>query len=174
MNKSRKSGFNIIKFLTNIAIVLILFFTINFIYTDYFYTTENFEDKLKSNIFVVTSEFASYVQTTNKTEEIYLNISENCSSELCELKRIEEFVYNKINYERTSELYNPDQIIEKEKGDCKHKSILFASILKEKDLETYLVIQEGHSCIMYKRKERSGYNDFNCFDRDIHSIHKLN
>lgn len=112
-------------------------------------------------------------------------IVDACGSVDCVLEEFDSFVKRSIEYTKLEDLSPPLDILEKGVGDCKHKAVLYASLVKSVDWESefgrevkpYWVFQDKHICVATQEFTELGLDStglknveyFNCLNREFKS-----
>ena len=112
-------------------------------------------------------------------------IVDSCDSVDCVLEEFDSFVKRSIEYTELEDLSPPLDILEKGVGDCKHKAVLYASLVKSVDWESefgrevkpYWVFQDEHICVATQEFKELGLDStglknveyFNCLNREFKS-----
>lgn len=103
--------------------------------------------------------------------EIIDEINATCNNKNCKVLEASFYVDKVIEYNNSvgDELLSVEEIFEINKGDCEEQATLFSVILKNFEIESELLFQENHVCVLYQL--RNDYRSWNCIEGlDVWSI----
>jgi len=131
--------------------------------------------------------YALYDNNTDaeQVSDLSSTVVDACGSVDCVLEEFDSFVKRSIDYKELEEVFSPLDILEKGVGDCKHKAVLYASLVKSVDWEEefgrgvkpYWVFQDKHICVATQEFTELGLDStglknveyFNCLNREFKS-----
>jgi hypothetical protein len=138
------------KTLKNISLATIIALTLIFIYI----LVKAIIAVDKRNIGTSSGIYTNRVTTDKKIYSIAQNLTKNCSSDICKVQRVLNFVTHipyKIN---TFYANSPLKTIEQNYGDCDDKSNLLISLLNSLNYESYLLLLPKHIVVITHLKDK--------------------
>ena len=98
--------------------------------------------------------YTSYVTTSEEIQAKAIDLTKDCSNELCKIQSLLDFV-TKIPYHTTTfQRYSAQKTIQQNFGDCDDKSNLLISMLHALDKEAYFVLVPKHIFIIVPIDDR--------------------
>ena len=88
--------------------------------------------------------YTSYVSTTSLMKYQVEKLTKECTSKVCQVQKILDFVTDIPYHTNTFQQVKPLQIIEQNFGDCDDKSNLLISLLHSLEIEAYFVLVPKH------------------------------
>ena len=103
----------------------------------------------------ISTDDGVYINSTNSSEDIKKlaeRLTKNCSSQLCEVENILNYVTNIPYRVNNYQAHSPQDTIQKNFGDCDDKSNLLISLLHAKELKSYFVLVPKHIFVIVSHR----------------------
>lgn len=88
--------------------------------------------------------YTSYVSTSTEIVNKAQELTQNCSTRLCQVQSLLNYVTNIPYYTETFQRYSASKIMAQNFGDCDDKSNLLISLLHSLEIEAYFVLVPKH------------------------------
>ncbi|HEY9129426.1 MAG TPA: transglutaminase domain-containing protein, partial [Sulfurovum sp.] len=98
--------------------------------------------------------YTSYVTTSEEIQTKAMELTKHCSSQLCTVQSLLDFVTNIPYHTTTFQRYSAQKTIQQNFGDCDDKSNLLISMLHALGKEAYFVLVPKHIFIILPVQDR--------------------
>ena len=139
------------KWLYNGSIVITIAFGLVLIYLVYnaFFIVKN------QFINVAGATYVNQVKNDAYVQELALQLTQNCTTSLCEVQQMLDFVTSIPYVVNPSVSRSPQNTVKQNFGDCDDKSNLLISLLHSQGLESYFVLVPQHIFVIVHLNERT-------------------
>lgn len=134
----------------NLSLVILVIAFISFIYG----TIKALEISQKKQVGTSDGIYTSYVTTSEEIQTKAMELTKHCSSELCAVQSLLDFVTNIPYHTTTFQRYSAQKTIQQNFGDCDDKSNLLISMLHALGKEAYFVLVPKHIFIILPVQDR--------------------
>jgi len=97
--------------------------------------------------------YTSYVTTSQEIEDQAKELTQNCTSTLCQVQSLLDFSTNIPYQTKTFQRYSSQKTIKQNFGDCDDKSNLLISMLYALEIEAYFVLVSKHIFVIVPLKD---------------------
>lgn len=134
----------------NLSLVILAIAFVSFIYG----TIKALEISQKKQVGTSNGIYTSYVTTSEEIQTKAMELTKHCSSQLCAVQSLLDFVTNIPYHTTTFQRYSAQKTIQQNFGDCDDKSNLLISMLHALDKEAYFVLVPKHIFIILPVQDR--------------------
>ncbi len=134
----------------NLSLVILAIAFVSFVYG----TIKALEISQKKQVGTSNGIYTSYVTTSEEIQTKAMELTKHCSSQLCAVQSLLDFVTNIPYHTTTFQRYSAQKIIQQNFGDCDDKSNLLISMLHALGKEAYFVLVPKHIFIILHVQDR--------------------
>jgi len=134
----------------NLSLVILVIAFVSFVYG----TIKAIEISQKKQVGTSNGIYTSYVTTSEEIQKKAMELTKHCSSQLCAVQSLLDFVTNIPYHTTTFQRYSAQKTIQQNFGDCDDKSNLLISMLYALGKEAYFVLVPKHIFIILPIQDR--------------------